>query len=93
MEKFPFLSSWGPALDLALPLHLGHPLASVLHSYRRGLKVRLIRGLWLTQAGGREGYGMWGKPVAAEASMMLQHLKVCRVFSQGSCLWIMGPWQ
>ena len=30
--------------------------ASVLHSDRTGLKEQLIRGLWLTQAGGREGY-------------------------------------
>ena len=72
MEKFPFLSSWGPALDLALPLHLGHPLASVLCPDRRWLKEQLIWGLWLTQARGREGYRMQDKPVAAEASMMLQ---------------------
>ena len=27
----------------------------------------MIRGLWLTQAGGRKGYRMWGEPAAAEA--------------------------
>ena len=26
---------------------------------RTGLKEQLLRGLWLTQAGGREGYGCW----------------------------------
>ena len=36
---------------------------------------------------------MWGKPAAAEASMMLQQPVACRVFSQGSCPWITGPWQ
>ena len=32
-----------------------------------GLKEQLIQGLWLTQAGRREGYGMRGEPVAVEA--------------------------
>ena len=58
-----------------------------------GLKEQLIRGLWLSQAGGREGYGMQGKLAVAEASMTLQQPEMCRVFSQGSCPWIMGPWQ
>ena len=44
-------------MDLDLPLCVGHLRASVLHSDRRGLKEQLIWGLWLTQAGGREGYG------------------------------------
>ena len=46
------------------------------------LKEQLIRGLWLTQARGMEGYGMWGKPVAAEAGVKLQQPEVPRVFSQ-----------
>ena len=50
-------SSWGSALDLALPLHLGHPLVSVLRPDGRGLKEQLIKGLWLSQATG-EG-GVW----------------------------------
>ena len=37
--------------------------------------------------------GMQGKPAAAEASVTLQQSEVCHVFSQGSCPWIMGPWQ
>ena len=61
-------SSWDSALDLAPPLNVGHPLASVLLPGRRGLKDQLIRGLWLTQAGGWEAYRMQGEPVAAEAS-------------------------
>ena len=52
-------SSRGSALDLDLPLRGGHLRASVLRSDRTGLKEQLIRGLWLTQAGGREGYGCW----------------------------------
>ena len=49
-------SSWGSALDLAPPLYVGRLRASVLRSDRTGLKEQLIWGLWLTQAGGREGY-------------------------------------
>ena len=62
-------SSWGSALDLALPLHVGRLRASVLRSDRTVLTEQLIRGLWLTQAGRREGYGMRGEPAAAETSM------------------------
>ena len=36
---------------------------------------------------------MWGEPAAAEASVTLQLPEVCRVFSSGSCPWIMVPWQ
>ena len=50
-------------MDLALPLHVGRLRASVPRPDRTGLKERLIRGLWLTQARGREGYRMWGEPV------------------------------
>ena len=50
-------------------------------------------GLWLTQAGGGEGYGMRGKPAAAEANVTLQQPEARRVFSRGSCPWITGPWQ
>ena len=48
-------SSGGSALDLDPPLHVGLLRASVLHSDRTGLKEQLIRGLWLTQAGGKGG--------------------------------------
>ena len=50
-------SSRGSALDLDPPLHVGRLRASVLRSDRTGLKEELIQGPWLTQAGGREGYG------------------------------------
>ena len=60
-------SSRGSALDLDPPLHVGHLRASVLCSDRKGLKEQLLRGLWLTQAGGREGYG-------CEASLRRQRL-------------------
>ena len=86
-------STWGSALDLAPPLRVGHLRVSVPRSDRMGLKEQLIRGLWLTQARGREGYGMQGEPAAAEASIMLQKREARRVFSQGSCPLITGPWQ
>ena len=86
-------SSRGSALDLAPPLHVGRLKASVLLSDRTGLKEQLFRGLWLTQAGGREGYRVQGEPAAAEANVTLQQPDVCHVFSRGSCPWITGPWQ
>ena len=86
-------SSWGSALDLAPPLSVGHLRASVPRPDRTGLKEQLIRGLWLTQVGVREGYGMWGEPVVAEAGMSLRQPGECHVFSQGSCPLITGPWQ
>ena len=67
------------------PLRVGHLRASVPRPDRRALKERLIQGLCLIQTGGREDYGMRGKPVAAEAVMMLQQPEVRRVFSWGSC--------
>ena len=60
---------------------------------RTGLKEQLLRGLWLTQAGGREGYRVQGEPAAAEAGVMLHQPEVRRVFPRGSCPWITGPWQ
>ena len=48
-------SSRGSALDLDPPLHVGHLRASVARPDRTGLKEQLIRGLWLTQAGGGSG--------------------------------------
>ena len=53
------------------PLCVGRLRAPVLCSERTGLKEQLIWGLWLTEAVGREGYGVWGKPAAAEAGMTL----------------------
>ena len=86
-------SSWGSALDLAPPQYVGHHLASVLRPDRMGLKAWLIRGLWLTQAMGREGYRMRSELAAAEACVMLQQPEARHVFSRGSCPWITGPWQ
>ena len=51
-------SSWGSALVLALPLNVGRPQARPRPD-RKGLKQWLIKGLWLTQAGGRVGYGSY----------------------------------
>ena len=55
---------------------------SVLRSLRTGLKEQLIQGLWLTQAVGREGYGMRGEPATAEASVTLHQTEVRPVFSR-----------
>ena len=57
------------------------------------LKEQLIRGLWLTQDGGEEGYRVQGEPAAAEPTVTLQQPEACRVFSRGSCPWITGPQQ
>ena len=50
-------SSQVSALDLDPPLRVGRLRVSVLRSQRMGLKEQLLRGLWLTQAWVREGYG------------------------------------
>ena len=62
-------SSWGSALDLDPPLRVGRLRASVLRSDRTGLKEQLLRGLWLTQAGGEGAVQRRrGEPAASEAS-------------------------
>ena len=86
-------SSWGSTLVLAPPFVCRLPSGFCSRPARTGLQQRLIRGLWLTLAGGREGYRMWGEPAEAEASMTLQQPEAHRVFSRGSCPWITGPWQ
>ena len=68
--------SRGSALDLALPLRVGRLRTSVLRSDSTGLKEQLLRGLWLTQAGGREGYRcgaslQWQRPAWYCTSLML----------------------
>ena len=74
-------SSWGPALDLALPWHVGHPLASVLHPDRKGLKEQLIMGLWLTQAWGEGGVRNAGR--ACSDRVTLQQPEVLCVLPPG----------
>ena len=73
-------SSRGSALDLDPLLRVGHLRASVLRSDRTGLKEQLLWGLWLTQAGGREGYFVQGEPAAAEAGVTLQQPEARRAF-------------
>ena len=65
-------------MDLNTPLRVGC-LRSVLRSDRTELKEQLIWGLWLTQAGWREGYGVQGEPAAAEAGVTLQQAEACNV--------------
>ena len=69
-------------MDLAPPLHVGHLRASVPCPDGTGLKEQLIRGLWLTQDRGMDGYRMRGEPVVAEVSVTLQQTEMHRVFSQ-----------
>ena len=81
-------SSRGSALDWDPPLRVGRLRASVLHSDRTGLKEQLIRGLWLTQAGGGRGtdagracsgWGRrdvptaWGTPCVLPGKLSLDH--------------------
>ena len=72
-------SSRGSALDLDPPLHVDCLRASVLRSHRTGLKEQLLRGLWLTQAGGREGYGggasLWWQRPACRCSSLRRALR------------------
>ena len=42
-------------MDLAPPLRVGRLRASVPRPDRMGFKEQLLRGLWLTQAGGGSG--------------------------------------
>ena len=86
-------SSQRSALDLVPPLGVACLRVSFLCSDRTGIKEQLLRGLWLTQAWRREGYGVPGEPAAAEAGVMLHQPLACRAFSQGSSPWIPGPWQ
>ena len=93
LSLFCLHSSQGSALDLHPPLRVGRLRAFGLRSDRTGLKEQLIRGLWLAQARGREGYGVRGEPAAAEAGVTLHQPEARRAFSRGSCPWITRPWQ
>ena len=57
-----------------------------------GLKEQLLRGLSLTQDGGREVYGVPGEPAAAEAGVTLQQPEARCAFSPGSCPQITEAW-
>ena len=86
-------SSRGSALDWDPPLRVGRLRASVPRPDRTGLKEQLLRGLWLTQAGGEGGVQMRGEPVcAAEAGVTLQQPEARHAFSRVSFPWITGPW-
>ena len=86
-------SSWGSALDLDPPLHVGRLKGSVLRSDRMGLKEQLLRGALAHSGPGEGGVRMRGKPTAAEANVTLQQPEAHHTFSWGSCPWITGPWQ
>ena len=71
-------------MDLAPSLRVGRLRVSVLRSDRTGLKEQLIRGLWLTQAEGREGHGVRGEPAVAEAG---------RALHQPEAPTVRSPWE
>ena len=56
-------------MDVDPPLRVGRLRASVPRPDRTGLKEPLLRGLWLTQAGGEGAVRRRrGEPAASEAS-------------------------
>ena len=85
-------SSRGSALDLDPPLRVGRLRASVLRSDRTGLKEQLLRGLWLTQAGGGSGTEEAGRACGVRGVVTLQQPEARRAFSRGNCPWITGAW-
>ena len=81
-------SSWGSALDLDLPLRVGHLRASVLCSHRTGLKEQLIGGSGSLRPGGGRGTDVgwacggrawhdvapaWGMPCVLPGKLSLDH--------------------
>ena len=86
-------SSRGSALDLDPPLRVGRLRASVPRPDRTGLKEQLLRGLWLAQAGGGRGTEEAGRACGVRGVVTLHQPEARCAFSQGSCLWITGPWQ
>ena len=101
-------SSRGSALDLDPPLRVGRLRASVPLPDRMGLKEQLLRGLWLTQAGGREGYGgggaslpwqrrrdvapAWGAPCVLPGKLSLDHGTLAVAGCTGSREGRCGEW-
>ena len=101
-------SSWGSGLDLAPPLHVGRLRASVPCPDRRGLKYQLIRGLWLTQAGGEGGVpnagrvcggrgrcdvtATWGTPCVLPGKLSLDHGTLAVAGCTGSWEERCGEW-
>ena len=85
-------SSRGSALDLDPPLRVGHLRASVSRPDRTGLKEQLLRGLWLTQAGGGRGTEEAGRACGVRGVVTLQQPEARRAFSRGSCSRITGRW-
>ena len=86
-------SSWESALDLALPLCVGRLRASVLCSEKTGIKEQLLQELLLTQARGREGYGMQVKPSGGRGQHDASPAWGMPCVLQGCCPWITWPWQ
>ena len=70
-------------MDLDPPLRVGRLRASVPRPDRTGLKEQLLRGLWLTQAGG--GSGTDGERTCGGRGVVtLQQREARRAFSPGT---------
>ena len=96
-ERFPFLFfvRTAPGVQLWIgPASACRSPEGICSSLRQdGVKGAADSGA-LAHSGRREGgVRMWGEPAAAEAGVTFQQPEACRVFSRGSCPWIMGPWQ
>ena len=79
-------------MDLDQPLRVGRLRASLLRSDRTGLKEQLIRGLWLTQAGGGSRTEEAGRACGVRGVVTLQQPEAHRAFSRESRPRISGPW-
>ena len=79
-------------MDLDPPLRVARLRAYVLRPDRTGLKEQLLRGLWLTQAGGGSGTEEAGRACGVRGVMTLQQPEARHAFSRGSFPWITGAW-
>ena len=64
-------------MDLDPPLRVGRLRASVPHPDRTGLKKQLLRGLWVTQAGGGSGTEEAGRACGVRGVVTLQQPEAC----------------
>ena len=108
LSRLCLYSSRGSALDVAPPLRVGRLRAPVLRSHRTGLKEQLLRGLWLTQATGRERYGgggaslrrqrrrdvaaAWGASCVLPGKLSLDHGTLAVAGCTGSREGMCGEW-
>ena len=94
---FPFPSFFAQLLGFSFgfgPASACRSPKGVCSSLRQdGVKRAAASGALAHSGPESEGYGVPGKPAAAEANMTLHQPEACCEFSWGSCPWITGPWQ